>query len=529
MPQGATEIDSMLAAQGTPLLYRQNAFRLTGLPVTASSREIARFLEKLTVQERLGAPAQAPGGLLPLDPVPEITTIRETVQAIQKDPETRLLHEFFWIWPLSQDGESTLSTAGSSNSDAVLDSELWKALSDKGGAQAFIARHNLAVWHHAQLLDGEWEADQGISHNPRRQSERNRLWEETLTTWNSVQADARTWEWMVGRVQTINDPRLTFEAVERLREQLPLVLCLISATLAVQAARRGTGTEAAQYLTRLTTTSSDSDLRERAILSVLQLMREKISAICQRSDETYKHEPDRGSQIVSALLEDARPLVEVIHDQVATKGLELLIAYGKKTEEWAACELLLEQCLGVARGEMIRNRLCENLQTVKNLKTENCCWVCGINKTDQSFPKTVKLYNNIRGSGSFVQWDRKEVMFPSCLSCARMFQEMKMKADRVGTWSWIIASIISFPTMCYAILPWLDPAESFGERVSWSGLSSFFFGALVSLVAAVFSETVGENSYWRSHGHSTARLEEYPLVQQLLKDGWKMGAKPPNV
>src|SRR5262245_31982328 len=81
-----------------PDLYRVNAFRMARLPATASQRDIARRLEMLTMQARLGGSVEQPRGLLGLQPASDVDAVRHAIERL-RDPETRLLDEFFWFWP----------------------------------------------------------------------------------------------------------------------------------------------------------------------------------------------------------------------------------------------------------------------------------------------------------------------------------------------------------------------------------------------------------------------------------------------
>src|SRR2546423_4842247 len=81
-----------------PDLYRVNAFRLAQLPGTASQRDISRRLEKLTMLAKLGGGVEQPRGPLALAPAPDVDAVRHAIERL-RDPETRLLDEFFWFWP----------------------------------------------------------------------------------------------------------------------------------------------------------------------------------------------------------------------------------------------------------------------------------------------------------------------------------------------------------------------------------------------------------------------------------------------
>lgn len=111
-PQGLTRA---LPGMARPELYRQNAFRLTGLATDASYREVKTRLEELRALARLG---QLPDAAL------DEETIRGAGQRL-KDPERRLLEEIFWIWP------------------------------ERAEQQEIVAEHNLAVRAHSEALEME--------------------------------------------------------------------------------------------------------------------------------------------------------------------------------------------------------------------------------------------------------------------------------------------------------------------------------------------------------------------------------------
>ena len=115
--KGSVGTHAQLAAAASPELYRVNAFRITGLPVDATARDIAKQLEKMKIAEKLGAATTRQGGPLPLVPPPDLDAVRQAMQRL-RDPEGRLVDEFFWFWPSPPGGTDTTSVpTGSSPVD----------------------------------------------------------------------------------------------------------------------------------------------------------------------------------------------------------------------------------------------------------------------------------------------------------------------------------------------------------------------------------------------------------------------------
>ena len=88
----------LLSQAARPDLYRINAFRVAQLHAGATPRELTRKLERIKMLAKLGGQAQEPAGPLPLQPAPDLETMRAALERL-RDPEVRLLDEFFWFWP----------------------------------------------------------------------------------------------------------------------------------------------------------------------------------------------------------------------------------------------------------------------------------------------------------------------------------------------------------------------------------------------------------------------------------------------
>ena len=81
---------TVLLEAATQDLFRQNAFRITGLPVDASPREIAKHADRLKIMEELGQGASAHTGAFALSPPPTVDQIRDAIRKL-KDPELRII------------------------------------------------------------------------------------------------------------------------------------------------------------------------------------------------------------------------------------------------------------------------------------------------------------------------------------------------------------------------------------------------------------------------------------------------------
>jgi hypothetical protein len=211
-----------------PDLYRINAFRVTGLPVRASAREVARHTDKLKLIEELGESSETHATAFALKPPPSIDQIRASVHRI-RDPILRLLDEFFWFWPLNPDAsnadQALVALEGGDVNAAI---KVWESL-ESHPTQGVAAMHNLAVCWHICALDKERDSD---AHPAYR--DLDQLWQDSLKRWNLLADDDGLWELVVARVRQLDDPQLSTGFVRRMRATLPTALCTINAALALR-------------------------------------------------------------------------------------------------------------------------------------------------------------------------------------------------------------------------------------------------------------------------------------------------------
>jgi hypothetical protein len=203
-------------------LYRRNAFRVGGLPVTATPRQVRRRAGEVRAAEALGVAAPTDP---PTDSPPDYAAVREALRRLD-DPVARVVDEFFWIWPPeapegvpAEDGLERLEEIGARTGPRLSGLAARRADSPEG---ASVARHNLAIEAHRRALEGR-----GASFSD---------WEEAYTRWNAVLRDEGCWRRVEGRIAALDDPRLRAVSAAALREALPGLLLAVHARVAVRAA-----------------------------------------------------------------------------------------------------------------------------------------------------------------------------------------------------------------------------------------------------------------------------------------------------
>ncbi|EDY20128.1 hypothetical protein CfE428DRAFT_2052 [Chthoniobacter flavus Ellin428] len=225
------ECQSLLAL-ATPEMFQENAFRITGLPVDATTREIARHLDKLKMMEELGQGESVHTAAFALSPPPGVDQIRDAMQCL-RDPERRILDELFWFWPAtfgaSGKDPAIQALAGGDRNTAL---GIWLDR-EEAAATDLVATHNLAVlW---QLVALEWEdyADHEEIDAERRKKIAN-YWQRSFDRWERLATNDVFWESIGGRAKQLDESRLSTGFVYRVRSALPSALDKIHAELAVR-------------------------------------------------------------------------------------------------------------------------------------------------------------------------------------------------------------------------------------------------------------------------------------------------------
>ncbi|MGQ9854213.1 MAG: hypothetical protein ACUVTG_12545 [Candidatus Oleimicrobiaceae bacterium] len=196
-----------------PEIYRRNAFRVLGLSVEATPREISQHTQRLQMMQKYSTNT-APKIPLALDPPPDEYAIREAVHKLN-DPEKRLIDELFWFWP-HQLGESKADQALAllTGSDIDCAVERWRQMEES--SEAYVSMHNLAVLFHCLALDLEQVA---LSRklNQKELETLQKHWEYAFGRWKVVLDHEPFWSRLTARIRALKDPRLTTGLARRSR------------------------------------------------------------------------------------------------------------------------------------------------------------------------------------------------------------------------------------------------------------------------------------------------------------------------
>jgi len=516
---GGSEI---LVAAAQPDLFRKNSFRITGLPVEATAGDIARQVEKARLSEKYGGGSHRPIPL-PLNPPPDAGQLREAIDRL-RDPERRLIDEFFWFWPHklggSRDDAALTALSRGANDEAE---SIWKR-QENAQSVSNVSMHNLAVLMHARALDLHYQNGAGPAMVP----EQLKLWTAAYRRWKQLLDDEGFWSRLTARIRDLDDPRLTTGTSRRMRTSLPLALLMINAQLAVKAAEAGKTDLAKQHLGIMKASGFPDDVVQEALRRAVDPIRQRIKLLCQAADKETDVHLERGDTVMTRLLAETKALLAVLdlvlpasspardssHDEVALVALRCQIGFGNKTKNWKKSVELLEQALPIAVSKSARERIEDNLRIVRENNEYGTCFFCGQRPREEKSDVQQEMYGNVRRTptwrGTEITWNHRKVAVPRCAPCAKFHA-------RVSRWTGLAVALC-------ILLGFVSCGIAVNSQPDGGGL-----GFLLLLGIGIGGSLISRSLIWHQLGGNIKPYKDfkkYKAIQETLKSGWHFGSKP---
>ncbi len=532
-----------------PGLYRENAFRITGLAVDATPRDIRRRAERLRVMGQVGMSAASEPGVLPSSLPPDETVVQRAMQRL-RDPAARLVDELFWFWP-APDGAPDEAMAALRGGDLDAAEEEWRRLSTTavepggtaaepgdmdgllaalrgGGAAssqdvlaAAVAVHNLAVLAHTRALDvdevddvdgGTWDQ-----------------WALALSRWRDVHATDAVWKLLEERVRRIDDPRLTPATVREMRAALPTTILSINATLAVRAYHDDRKDDAAEHVAIMRGSGFDQALIDDALRGAVEPDLTRLRAMCDDAERAADADPASGDQAATRLLDRSAPLLAMLGfafpqrhpvlqgaaDAVALRVLRCVVPFVTETSRWDDGSRLLRRALPLAATSAVKDRIKENLEQATAQLQYLTCTFCKQNPADDACAFEQKMHGDVKrqvvGSargGPQIQytWRTVSVHIPRCASCMAAHTPKSPRRDSIGCGATLLIFVLSIPAFILA-----GPGLGFGTLG-------------VGLIAGFFTiATIAKNAV------PGEPIRTFEPVKQLIAQGWALGEQPPHL
>jgi|SRR5579859_2475941 len=556
MAEQVLMIEDALREVARPDIYRLNPFRIAELPVDAGARDISRRQSVIKQANQTGQPVPVGyGRALPLGDALDLDTFSEAIQHLN-DPERRIVYEVFWFWP-RQFGESRKDEAFAALARGEKDMvyRFWLKQRENPADGAY-ALHNLAVLSHASALDLEQVALTRTLSDQER-AERDSWWQQAFRYWALLIEDEAFWSRLTGRIRALDDPRLPTGIARRMSTYLPQTLLFINAQLAVSAAERNDLDGCRQQVALMRASGFDQQVIEESLRHAIEPTRDRIKALCKMIETRMNDDLADAGDSIQRFLEQSESLLAILdsllpagnatrdgmHDEVAQHALGVLVLYGNKTEKWATVLPLIDRIYNLAVGPALRSRIEENRKSAKDNMSLIQCWYCGRNEGEKACAYELKIYGEVKRvptivngrMGTQLQWRGGSIPVPRCSSC-KVQHERRMPQQSVNKRSkpeLVHQSVWGLGCFLNLVLFVVILAVTAGNLIVALVISLLLL-IPTAVIANAAKDRVWENMppslpplpTLQSHIRATTDCREFPLVKQLLAQGWQIGERP---
>lgn len=479
--QSTPECQPLLAV-ATQNVYQINAFRLLGLPVSASPRESAKKLERRRMLAELGQADMPTYGRLERKPPATDEELR-AADAVLHDPENRLVHELFWLWPLSvvsNDQDPALEALR--NEDVTTAVARWdlaykNATSDP--QMAAIASHNLAIrWHLAALELDSMSNGAVWSDNHRDRIER--YWQAALSYWKDALTSDAVWNHLSARVLKLDDDRLTLVFVQSLRKTAPNAVAKISADLALQYADAGLAAPAFAHVNLLLASPIASELNckvEQYLLGELKLRVRKATEANSEGFEADRQNADK----------HAKHLVDVFSRYTAL--LDLLAQHGQQGDVEELFDLVAST---VFHGAQVYYKEVDNEETA-----------LPIYALALTFARSQDVWNQVNAQLEIVKSNQ------SYIKATPFWKALDVLASREDSAAMRLASFLE------SVLPEL---RRFSEEIDkFPKLRAFFYQKLANVLRSISVDAWNQNEDGKTALEALRHAEQYALDPEIIE------------
>ncbi len=376
---GSDECKALLETS-TPYVYRQNAFRITGLPADVSIRDIKRRIDDLKHAEEIGDAADEHSHAYALKPPPTLADIREAAQILQ-DPERRIIQEFYWFWPLEWgSGKNDPALVALNKGDITSAFNTWKQTSNGLPESAkLVYKHNLAILYQLVVLDHELANFQKNLSEESLKKVKD-YWSASSLYCKEILQDDLFWKLVSNRIISVGDPRLTVDLSVRIRKTLPKALHKISGQLALIYVEHGKSDMAGKHAEYIAATYQGlADDISTTFKLITKPTQKRILDAVAIAKETAERQPDKAADAATDLFKAvAKPLVILekflslkdhtlidLRDAVADAGLSCQKAFARKQKDWKRCLSILDNAKAFAISEDIRERIAEQYSAIQ--------------------------------------------------------------------------------------------------------------------------------------------------------------------
>lgn len=360
-------------------IFKENAFRVTGIQIDASAREISKHGDRLRMLEELGEGTTGIDNVFSPTTAPSGDDIRAALQRL-KNPVHRLIDEIFWFWPESScDSDLSIKALVQGQHRQAMAKWIEK---EKLGEDSVIAMHNIAVAYHLLALDKECErlANPGQAEVG---TEVDSYWGSAHKRWRDILGRELFYRKVESRIDHIDDPSLPTNFESKMQGSIRIALCKIHALLTIAFAQKGMIERARFHTELLAKLDADTGAGARATALVVDPIKSRLRQHIQSAKIAGKDTPMKGATAATELMTHADKEIHLmslllvessmesveIADEIAITCNRLLVQYKEKTDDDITCDIT---CLPVFRNAIRFAKSSSSKQQIQKNITTTC-------------------------------------------------------------------------------------------------------------------------------------------------------------
>lgn len=380
-PLESTSTCAPLMEACTLELYRKNIFRITGLPVDATAKEIARQAQKLQMLEEMGGAAAGPSPAFALAAPPTSDEIRGALSRM-RESQHRIVDEFFWYWPEefgASKNDAAIQAMMSGDADGAV--KYWRIREKEG---SMVAKHNMAVMYHMYAVD--WSLHQISYEIDSNEEEAVKIyWRKAFERWEALVDSDEIRDILKRRVLSLDDEALTTGFVRRFLTQLPQAFDNVNAEAALKLAERNRMDWARFHVDFMRETHQGLDDVDSTAEMILAPTKARVEQHLDSFSKQSEKDPHRGAELAQQLLDRCWPMMNLfdlfhgsdahqrndLFDRVAETILNMVVGHQRATNDNKTFLACLNNALNFATSPALRERMIKNIATAEgNIQSE---------------------------------------------------------------------------------------------------------------------------------------------------------------
>jgi hypothetical protein len=352
-------------------LYKKNIFRITGLPVDATAKEIARQAQKLQMLEEMGGGAAGQPPAFAPAVAPTSDEIRSALSRM-RESQHRIVDEFFWYWPEefgASKNDPAIQAMMSGDTDGAVNH--WRRREKEG---SLVAKHNMAVMYHMYAVD--WSLHQ-ISYEiePNEEKSIKIYWRKAFERWEALADSDEIRDILKQRILSLNDEALTTGFVRRFLAQLPQAFDQVNAEAALKLAEQNRMDWARFHVDFMRETHQGLDDVDATAEMILAPTKARVEQHLNSFENKSEKEPHKGVELAQQLLDLCRPMMNLfdlfhgsdahqrndLFDRVAEMILNMSVGHQRATNDNETFLAALNNALNFATSPTLRERIIKNI------------------------------------------------------------------------------------------------------------------------------------------------------------------------